>query len=327
MRYLMCLIISMPLSAMAGSPQTNQNTADIAALEAGQAVQDGRIIALELTDPVPGPEGPQGPAGTDGADGAIGPQGPEGPQGPVGPEGPPGGALPGVSTEAAQIQTSLDLTSGLRWLVADHYSHNGFFAFDNASAGADPATSWSNKFVSSSSVFNGVIEIVFSNDASPLIANTRVFLTPTDPGSAVVWFDCSGDGITDLYLAELDCAFSDRPHEPTYSIRRQVETSTDLLGQSNVQQLIQDFYNLNGFWPTDNFQAGLGAPNEYQNHFITQMIVTGNGEITMVFGNDVHATIFDQALTWTPIDNGGSIQWDCTSIDIPNKYLPTECRL
>lgn len=344
MRQLFCLVLLVPLSALAANPQVKENTRDIAALQAEQVVQDGRIEALELTDPVPGPEGPagpqglqgdpgpagpQGPAGADGADGAdgaVGPQGPDGPQGPEGPEGPPGGAPPGVSTEAAQIQTSLDLTSGLRWLVAEHYRQNGAFAFNNTDAGAEPATSWSNNYVESASVITGVIEITFGVDAAATIQFGRVFLTPTDPGSGVVWFDCTGDGITDAYLAELDCAFSDRPHEPIFSIRNQIETSFDLLDQSNAQQQIQDFYNQNGFWPFDNFQAGLGAPTEYQNNYITQMIVSANGQITMVFGNDAYAHIFGQTLEWTPTDNGSSIQWECTSIGIPNNFLPNECR-
>ena len=43
-----------------------------------------RIVALEVTDPVPGPQGPQGEPGPQG------PQGIEGPIGPIGPAGPPG---------------------------------------------------------------------------------------------------------------------------------------------------------------------------------------------------------------------------------------------
>jgi len=326
MRYLISLMLLLPLSAIAANPQVKKNTADIAALQAEQLIQNKRIKVLELTDPVPGPEGPQGEQGIQGEQGLQGQQGIQGLEGPQGPEGPPGAALSGVSTEAAQIQTALDLTSGLRWLVTDHYGTSGQFAFDNASAGADSAESWSNKFVSSAAVVSGMIEIVLSDDASPLIANGRIYLVPIDPGSSVVWFDCTGDGVTDTFLAELDCAFSDKPHEPTYTTRKQVETSIDLLDQVNARQIIQDFYNLNGFWPMDNFQAGLGDPFAYRNNYVDQMIVTPGGEITMLFGNNAIGIINGQALTWTPIDYGSSISWECGSINIPNKYLPLECR-
>lgn len=114
MRHLILLALLLPVPVLAVNPQIEQNSLEIEKIKNEQVIQNGRIKALELTDPVPGP------AGADGMDGAVGPQGPEGPQGPVGPEGPPGGAPAGVSTAAAQIQSALDLTSGLRWLVADY---------------------------------------------------------------------------------------------------------------------------------------------------------------------------------------------------------------
>ena len=310
MRQVIWLILTLPATTLAASPQVDQNTADIATLQAGQVIQDGRIKALELTDPVPGPAGPQGP---------------EGPIGPAGPEGPPGGAPPGVSIAAAQVQTALDLTSGLRWLVADHYRVNGFFAADNEAAGADPATTWSNGFVESSSVFNGTIDVTFRSDAAPEIAGAKIYLIPTDPGSAVIWFECAGDGVTDPYVAELECVFSDPPHEPLHSIRRQVETSNDLLEQSHARQLVQDFYLANGTWPSSNQQAGLGLPDEYRNRYVTQLEVANIGLITFTFGDAAHASIQNQTLTWIPVDNGSSIQWDCYS-SIAQRYLPLECR-
>lgn len=324
MRHLVWLALLPPLSAFAVSPQTAQNTKDIAVLQAEQVVQDKRIKALELTDPVPGPAGP---AGADGMDGAVGPQGPEGPPGPagpVGPEGPPGGAPPGVSTAAAQIQTALDLTSGLRWLVTDHYSRNGVFAADNAVAGATPPDTWSNRYVDNVLVYNGLIEIMFRDDAAPEIANARILLIPVDPGSAVVWFECAGDGVTDPYLAELDCTFSDPPHEPTFSIRSQVDSSENLIQQANARQLVQDYYNLNGSWPSSNAQVGLGLPDEYQNRYVTQLEVSSIGLITITFGNDAHPLLENRILMWIPIDNGSSIQWDCFS-DVEARFLPFAC--
>jgi hypothetical protein len=319
MRNFIWLVLLLPVAVLAASPQTEQNSLDIAKIKAEQVIQDKRIKALELTDPVPGPAGADGMDGADGVDGAVGPQGP------VGPEGPPGGAPPSVSGPAAQIQTALDLTSGLRWLVADYYRLNGSFAPDNLTAGADPAESWSNQYVTSANIFGGGIEIIFRDDAAPEIANARIYLFPTDPGSAVIWFECTGDGITDTYLAELDCAFSDPPHEPLFSIRRQIETGVALVDRSNAKQLVEDFYNLNGYWPADNSQTGLGPSYEFQNRYVTQLDVANIGLITLSFGNDAHVSLQNQTLTWFPTDNGSSIQWGCYS-EIPEKSWPLECR-
>lgn len=342
MKRIIWLVMITPIAVFAANPQVEQNTQDIAeirseqalqnkqinalkenqldqetsieSLQAGQAnqgtnieslqteqeQQNDRITALELTDPVPGPQGPPGPPGA------------------------PGTAPQDVSLAAAQMHTALDLTSGLRWLISDHYRRSGIFAADNATAGAELPQAWSNPYVESASVFNGMIEILFRDVAAPEIAGTRLFLIPQDPGSAVVWFECIGDGFNDTYLAELDCVFSDRPYEPVYTIRRQIQSAFDLLVQSNAQQSIQDYYNLNGTWPTSNQAAGLGLPDQYQNQYVTFLQVTGAGVIEILFGDATHPLIRNQILTWIPIDSGASIQWDCYSI-IPQVYLPDEC--
>lgn len=297
MRRLIWLILLTPVSALAANPQVEMNSLNIEKLKTEQVIQNSRIQALELTDPVPGPEGPTGPPGADGVDGIDGADGAQGPVGPQGPEGPPGGAPAGVSTAAAQIQTGLDLTSGLRWLYTDHYRKNGAYAIDNATAGAEPPEAWSNQYVEQARVGINGIEIFFSGSAAPEIANSRVYLLPNDPGSSVIWFECIGDGINDVYLAELQCTFSDQPHEPTYSIRRQIETGNDLVDQVDVKQLVEDFYNQNGFWPMDNAQAGLAPPPEYQNRYVFQLEVIGPGMITVWFGDNAHPEIKFQTLT------------------------------
>jgi len=316
MRRLFWILLLLPLTAMAMDlqvkphDQVEQNTADIADLQEEQVVQNKRITMLELTDPVPGPQGPAGPQGPEGAEG---------------PPGPPGSAPPDVSIAAAQIQTALDLTSGLRWLVTDSYRLTGAFAADNAAAAADPPTTWSNNYVESATVYNGVIEIRFGEGAAPEIVNSWVYLIPTDPGSAAIWFDCIGDGTNEAYLAELRCIFSDPPHEPTASIRRQIETSVDLRDQADVRQLVEDYYNLNGFWPGSNAELGMGLAEDYRNRYVQLLEVSNIGSINVNFGDQAHTSIRNRMLTWIPIDNGSSIQWECAS-EIPLKYLPLECR-
>ncbi len=345
MRRFIWMAMITPITVFAAHPQVEQNTRDIAEIKTEQAVQNKQINALkahqlvqdtniealqaeqvnqgmnietmqveqvrqndrigvlELTDAVPGPQGPPGPPG---------------------PPGAPGSAPPDVSLAAAQMHTALDLTSGLRWLISDHYRRNGIYAADNATAGAELPEAWSNPYVESASVFNGMIEILFRDDAAHEIAGSRLYLIPQDPGSAVVWYECFGDGFNDTYLAELNCLFSDPPYEPVYTIRRQVQSAIDLLTQSNAQQSIQNYYNLNNSWPTSNQAAGLGLPDQYQNLYVTVLQVSGAGVVETVFGGATHLSIQNQILTWIPIDNGASIQWDCYSV-IPEVYLPDEC--
>ena len=346
MKHWLLMALLVPVAALAESPQVEQNTQDIAALQAAQAadeqklgllkiqasanrrdidalqagqatqddgiaaleagqaafsasqaLQDERITALELTDPVP-----------------------------PGPAGEPGNAPPGVSLAAAQIQSALDLTSGLRWLVADHYRRNGAWPLDNAAAGAEPPTAWSNRYVAGAQTYQGVIEVVFTEIAAPEIAGNRILLLANDPGAAVVWFDCVGDGFTDAYLAELDCVFSDPQPEPLRTIRRQVQSSVDLLAQSGARRSIEQYYAQNGAWPGDNTQAGLALPEAYRNRVVERLDVFIPGVVALTFGAGAHPALRQRALTWIPVDNGASIQWDCFG-DIEARYLPPECGL
>lgn len=218
--------------------------------------------------------------------------------------------LAGLSPEAAQIQTGLDLTSGLRWLFSDFYVKRGIFPVDNLSVGAGSGTDWSNRFVASANINAGRIQIYFRVDAAPQIANQVVYLTPVDPGSAILWFECSGDGVTDAFVSELACAFSDGPYRPLYDIWQQ----------------IQDYFNTNGTWPMDNQQAGLAVPSSYQNNYVTELVVSEFGVITIRFGNKANAAIAGKTMRWRPIFTDAVIWWKCDTVEIENRYMPDECR-
>lgn len=91
------LALLLPTFASAQNAWDTADQVQQAAIDATQAVQDARLNALELTDPVPGPQGIQGEPGIDGVngfDGADGAQGVQGPQGQTGATGPQGATGP-----------------------------------------------------------------------------------------------------------------------------------------------------------------------------------------------------------------------------------------
>ena len=243
----------------------------------------------------------------------------------------------GLSREAKQIQTAFDLTSGIRWLIADHYRSTGRYPPDLGSVGATRPEDWSNKFVQDASIRpDGEISIYFRADAAPGIANTYVFLVPVTSGSGITWFDCTGNGNNDVFVAELDCTFSDLPYEPQHRIQQQVLTAFDLLEQSDARQIIQDFYNTNGYWPINNADAGLGAPNTYQNRYITELTLIDDDDfgysgfaISMTFGKSAAQEITGNTIIWRPITYGNSIEWECDGgigLNTHPIYLPIVCR-
>jgi len=327
-----------------------------AMVDAQQAIQDARITALELTDPVPGPQGEQGPQGetgpqglqglqgeqgvpgADGADGATGATGPQGPagadgqdgaDGAQGPAGPPGGAPAGVSVEAAIIQTGLDLASELRWLVKDYFEATGYGGNDNASVYAWTPTTYSNAFVDSVNWNGSDIAISFGGDSPASINGSKVslpFFTPYQHGTAT-HFGCEADAAIQLFLYELTCAFSDVPVQAIVAPRRNMDDAIELarLWQDEVQA----HYTANGSFPSDNADAGIANPSEIRSLYVTQVEVSADGSITATMGHNSHAILYGLRIQWVPIDYGsGVLTWACSSPNsqIQNKYLPTYCR-
>lgn len=69
----------------------------------------GRLVSIETTPGILGPEGPQGEQGPVGAQGEVGPLGPQGVQGNIGPVGPPGPTgSPGPRGPAGSITNAND---------------------------------------------------------------------------------------------------------------------------------------------------------------------------------------------------------------------------
>jgi Pilin (bacterial filament) len=242
--------------------------------------------------------------------------------------------LIGLTPEAAQIQVAFDLTAALRWNIADFRADTGTFPVDNGQVYGESPYSWSNRFVDSAWILNGGrVDIIFNADTAPGIANGVVTLTPNDPGSGTVWFDCAGDAATAAYVAELDCAFSDPPNEDLYSAWRQVHTAMDLLANSGVQDKVQVYHKAYSTWPRDNAQAGLFPADTYRNKYVVRLAVSGDGTnestVSVTFGGDhCHAGLCGKALNWTPEDVGDAIRWTCSATPggIASRLVPPICR-
>ena len=87
---------------------------------------------------------------------------------------------------------------------------------------------------------------------------------------------------------------------------------------------VSEYYQAQGVFPTDNNAAGCGATSTAK---ITSITVTGtantSGTITVV-SNLTKAT-GNYVLVGTPTNND-SVEWNCTTSTIVDKYLPANCR-
>ena len=84
--------------------------------------------------------------------------------------------------------------------VAEYYQENGVFPADNAEAGLDAAGTIQGKYVSSVTVADDVITILYGNQANPQINGDTVTLTAADLDGSVTWTCASGGAIQDKHL-------------------------------------------------------------------------------------------------------------------------------
>ena len=114
------------------------------------------------------------------------------------------------------------------------------------------------------------------------------------------------------------------PAYQDYTIRAQVSEGLNLSG--GAKAAVSEFRMDRGAWPSDNTGAGLATtPTDINGKYVVSVGVT-NGLITVTYGADANATITDDTLLMSPIDQGGSVEWVCKSSTLADKHLPAACR-
>jgi len=87
---------------------------------------------------------------------------------------------------------------------------------------------------------------------------------------------------------------------------------------------VSEYYQAQGIFPANNAAAGCGTTSTAK---ITSLTVSGgsatSGTITVV--SALTKATGNYVLVGTPTNND-SVQWDCTTSDILDKYLPANCR-
>jgi type IV pilus assembly protein PilA len=115
------------------------------------------------------------------------------------------------------------------------------------------------------------------------------------------------------------------PAYQDYVIRSQVSEGINLV--SAAKTAVAEYENNFGMFPADNTEAGLPAPTSIIGKYTTSVGVA-NGVITVTYGGSAPANtnIDFSTIEFSPIAQGGSIEWACTGGDVNVKYRPAACR-
>ncbi len=131
----------------------------------------------------------------------------------------------------------------------------------------------------------------------------------------------------------------------TYLVRAQVAEGIGLAASAMTSVI--DAYHQTGEPPADLTEAGMsGLASDTKGKYVSGVDVL-NGRVDVTFGNDAHAEIFGQSLSFTPYSSGdSSINWRCGAAPAPpgtllsgatittaylaptvaTRYLPGTCR-
>ena len=114
------------------------------------------------------------------------------------------------------------------------------------------------------------------------------------------------------------------PAYQDYTIRAQVSEGLNLTGACKAA--VTEYYQDQGDFPGDNDTAGLEAAGNIVGKYTVSVTVGAGGICQAEYGNDANSNILGAILTMTPLDNTGSVSWDCTSATLAAKWLPAACR-
>ena len=133
----------------------------------------------------------------------------------------------------------------------------------------------------------------------------------------------------------------------TYNVRAQVAEGINMAAGAKVP--VVDAFYMDGQPPLGRPEAGMSlAPTDTRGNYVRQVDII-NGRVEVTFGNNAHADIFNQTLSFTPYSTaGGSVMWRCGSAPAPgggattlrgngvisayqaptvaSRYLPSNCR-
>ena len=116
------------------------------------------------------------------------------------------------------------------------------------------------------------------------------------------------------------------PAYQDYVIRSQVSEGAVL--SDGAKTAVAEFYANKGTFPANNQSAGLANAVSIKGEYVSQVLVAA-GRITASYGGVKANTAIRtpvRTLTFSPIANGGSVEWHCKGGTVANKYLPTSCR-
>jgi type IV pilus assembly protein PilA len=114
------------------------------------------------------------------------------------------------------------------------------------------------------------------------------------------------------------------PAYQDYTVRAKVSEGLNVAGAAKLA--VAETFQSKGGWPAGNPEAGLASAASIKGNNVSSVTVAGS-TITILY-NAEDTNISGKKLVLKAGSPGGSISWICgfTNTDVPQKYLPSNCR-
>jgi type IV pilus assembly protein PilA len=114
------------------------------------------------------------------------------------------------------------------------------------------------------------------------------------------------------------------PQYQDYLIRSQLAEGLETAAGSKTA--IWEYRNNTGQFPPSNLTAGLPSANSITGKYVSSVKILSTGKVQIAYAQpDSNTKLKSQTVILSPIDNGGSIGWKCSST-MAGRYLPATCR-
>ena len=109
-----------------------------------------------------------------------------------------------------------------------------------------------------------------------------------------------------------------------YTIRAQV--TVGLARAYSVRIVVEQYLADHGELPASNEDVGLPPAGENSGKYVSQLGIE-DGKIVIIYGNKAKEKIHGKHLLFVPdVSNPAEVSWQCSSPDIPDKWLIKQCR-
>ena len=109
-----------------------------------------------------------------------------------------------------------------------------------------------------------------------------------------------------------------------YIIRAQVSAGMNM--SYSVRTALEQYLADHGELPASNEDLGLPPAAENSSDYVSQLGIE-DGTIVIIYGNKAREKINGKHLLLVPdVSNPAEVSWQCSSPDIPDKWLTEQCR-